>query len=75
MSARGEIAFVVPERDLFHERPNSVEDARQKAGKQAGFTRDELHMHGRITGGTLTVHCTSTGYSCPDRVMVFEKGR
>jgi hypothetical protein len=69
----GEIAFVVPERDLFEKRPKSVEEARQKTRESAGFTRDELHMQGRITGGTLTLQCVSKSPSCPDRVMVFKK--
>ncbi len=69
----GEVAFVVPERDMFDKRPNSAEEARQKTRTPVGLTRDELDMRGRITGGTLTLQCVSKGPSCPDRLMVFKK--
>jgi hypothetical protein len=74
VSPTGEIAFVVPPRELFHERPESVADATQKAKTaSAGFTKDELHLQGRITGATLTLACVSKAQSCPEAVMVFKK--
>ena len=71
----GVLSFTVPERELFSERPTSLEDVRQKKVTWAGLTRDELSMRGRLEAGRLVVTCTSTSHSCPEDVMVFRKGR
>ena len=71
----GECSFTVPERDLFVERPNSVQEAEQKKSHSAGFMRDELQMKGSLQGGKLTLYCTSRAGSCPEDVMIFQKGK
>lgn len=71
----GEVSFIVPERDLFTTRPKSIRETKQKKFRSGGFTRDELLMKGSLRGDRLTLHCTSKGYSCPEDVMVFQKGK
>jgi hypothetical protein len=74
LSPEGELSFTVPERELFHARPKDPQEVRQKKLRSAGFTRDQLHMRGRIKAGTMILTCTSNSSSCPEGVMVFRKG-
>lgn len=60
------LSFTVPKRELFRERPGSLDDVRHKKVTWAGVTRDELFMRGRLEAGRLVVTCTSKGYACPD---------
>lgn len=41
----------------------------------AGFTKDSLHMQGRLDQGNLALTCASKAGSCPDDLMVFHKGK
>jgi hypothetical protein len=75
LSPKGELSFTVPERELFHVRPKDFQEVRQKKLESAGLTRDELHMRGRIDAGTIILTCTSNSPSCPERIMVFRKGK
>ena len=75
LSSNGDLVFTVPERDLFHERPRNLQQVKQKRLTSAGFTRDTLHMHGRLQEGNLILACTSKGRSCPEDVMLFYKGK
>lgn len=75
VSPNGELSFTVPERNLFHERPKNLQEVKQKKLASAGITRDELYLHGRLKEEKLIIACTSKGYSCPDTVMVFHRGR
>ena len=68
------LAFMVGERDLFSERPRSLDDIRQKKVPWAGVTRDTLVMRGGLEQGNLVLTCTSTVHLCPDKVMIFHKG-
>ena len=68
------LSFMVGERDLFSERPRSLDDIRQKKVTWAGVTRDTLVMRGRLERGNLYLTCTSTAGLCPDKVMMFRKG-
>jgi hypothetical protein len=68
------VSFTVPERELFSERPGTLDQVRKKKVPAAGFTRDELHFDGRFVEGRLTLNCTSPAGSCPEAVMVFRKG-
>jgi len=70
----GGISFLVGERDLYSERPRTLEDIRLKNVTWSGVTRDTLVMRGRLELGNLVVMCTSTARLCPDNVMVFHKG-
>jgi hypothetical protein len=74
-SSKSDLAFTVPERDLFYERPKSLQEVEQKRLASAGFTRDSLHMQGQLQEGSLILTCTSKGRSCPEDVMVFHKGK
>jgi len=74
VGSNGDLAFTVPERDLFIERPKSLQEVKQKRLTSAGFTRDELHLRGRLHEHKLVLACTSKGRSCPEDVMVFSKG-
>lgn len=75
LSSSGELVFTVPERDLFQTRPKDLREVKQKRLTPAGFTRDELHMRGRLQEGKLILACTSSGHSCPEDVMAFGKGK
>jgi len=68
------VSFLVGERELFSQRPRSLEDIRLKRVTWAGVTRDTLVMRGRLERGNLVVTCTSTVHVCPDKVMIFHKG-
>jgi hypothetical protein len=74
ISPEGDLSFTVPERGLFHVRPKDPQEVGQKKLRSAGFTRDELHMRGKIEAGTIILTCTSNSSSCPEGVMVFRKG-
>jgi hypothetical protein len=74
ISPEGELSFRVPERELFHTRPKDPQEVGGKKLRSAGFTRDELHMHGRIKAGMITLTCTANSSSCPEGLMVFRKG-
>jgi hypothetical protein len=71
VSEDGELAFTVPERELFHERPRSLAD--RAARVPAGHTREELHFTGVVQDGTLRLDCRPVP-ACPAPVMVFKKG-
>jgi hypothetical protein len=70
----GALWFLVPERELFSERPRTLEEIRLKKVTWAGVTRDTLVMRGRLERGHLYLTCTSTNGQCPDNVMMFRKG-
>lgn len=67
----GRLRFTVPERRLFAVRPLSIEDA--SVSRDAGRTRDELKMIGRITNGYLVLDCVSGRDVCPDGRLVFSR--
>ncbi len=71
----GELSFTVSERDLFQERPRTLQEVKQKKLASAGVIRDKLYLRGRLKEEKIIVTCTSQGHSCPDTVMVFHKGR
>ncbi len=71
----GHIAFKVPARELYRERPTSLKDLEKQKDAQAGFTRVELFFQGQIENGSLVLRCTSGPGDCPEDVMVFRKGR
>jgi predicted GH43/DUF377 family glycosyl hydrolase len=70
----GGISFLVGERDLYSERPRTLEDIRLKKVTWSGVTRDTLVMRGRLELGNLVVRCASTAHLCPDNVMLFSRG-
>ena len=53
----------------------NFDDIRQKTVTWSGVTRDTLVMRGRIERGSLYLTCTSTAHLCPDKVMMFRKGK
>jgi hypothetical protein len=67
------LSFTVPGRELFYERPKDLQEVTGKKLESAGFTRDELHIQGRLKDGSLVLSCTSKGGSCPESVMGFRK--
>jgi hypothetical protein len=71
----GALSFLVGERELFSERPRTFDDIRLKKVTWSGVTRDTLVMRGRIERGNLYLTCTSTAHLCPDKVMMFRKGK
>jgi hypothetical protein len=73
LSPEGELSFTVPGRALFHQRPATLQEVEHKKLASAGFTRDELHMKGKLQGTTLSLSCTSQAISCPEDVMVFRR--
>lgn len=70
----GALSFLVPERELYSERPRNLEEIRLKKVTWAGVTRDTLVMRGRLERGSLYLTCTSINGQCPDKVMMFRKG-
>jgi len=70
----GALWFLVPERELYSERPRNIEEIRLKKVTWAGVTRDTLVMRGRLERGNLYLTCTSIHGLCPDKVMMFRKG-
>lgn len=75
VSTGGDLSFTVGERELFSERPKSLEDVKQKRLAAAGLTRDALYLRGRIENGALRLTCTSAAASCPEKEMAFHKGK
>lgn len=75
LTSDGQLTFTVGERELYSERPKSLDDVKQKKLESAGLTRDERHLRGRIEKGILYLTCTSAAAACPDKVMAFYKGR
>ena len=73
VSPETELYFTVPARELFYARPKSLQDLAGKKLPSAGFTRDELHLRGRLKDGNLVLSCTSESGSCPENVMVFRR--
>lgn len=71
----GEVIFTVPERNLFTKRPDRAQRMELEKSRSAGFTRDELQMKGRLQVDKLILNCTSESRSCPEAVMVFQKGK
>src|SRR6266545_2404418 len=74
LTADGGISFLVGGRDLYSQRPRTLEDIRLKKVTWSGVTRDTLVMRGRLELGNLVVRCASSAHLCPDQVMVFSKG-
>lgn len=74
VSTDGELSFSVGERELFRERPHSLEDVTRRKSSSAGLTRDALYLRGRIKDGALHLTCTANA-SCPEKDMVFRKGK
>ena len=69
----GEISFVVPARDIYAERPQSLDDIKHKQVHWAGASGIAREFRGRIEqDGTLVLTC-SPDYSCADTTMVFTR--
>ena len=75
LSTDGKIAFKVPARKLYPERPTSLKDMEKQKNAQTGFTRVELFFQGQLENDDLILRCTSGPIDCPEDVMVFRKGR
>jgi hypothetical protein len=75
VDAGGRITFVVPERDIYRERPASLKEVEQWKGPNAGFTRSKMEFRGELKNGKLILQCTADPCTCPEDVMVFSKGR
>jgi len=73
VSPDADLSFTVPARELFYKRPKSLQDIKGKKLESAGFTRDELHIRGRLKDGNLALSCASESGSCPEKVMVFRR--
>lgn len=71
----GAVSFLVGERDLYSQRPRSFRDIELKKVRWSGVTRDTLVMQGRIERGNLYLTCSSTAHLCPDKVMMFRRGK
>lgn len=65
------LSFVVPARSLYRKRPGSLTAAKKM--KDAGITRHQLIMTGRLVDGHLRLGCTSEPGECPEKIMVFGK--
>jgi hypothetical protein len=74
VSEGGKITFIVPARDLYRERPGSLEEIEEGKKENAGFTRIEMKLQGQLKNGHLILQCTADAYECPEDVMVFCKG-
>jgi hypothetical protein len=69
----GEISFGVPERDMYAERPQSLDDIKHKRVHWAGATGIVREFRGRLQhDGRLVLTC-SPDYSCADTTMVFTR--
>lgn len=75
VTSNSTLTFTVAERELFLHRPKSLQEVRQNRNDVAGFTKDTLHMQGRLDEGNLVLTCLSKTGSCPEAVMVFHKGK
>lgn len=67
----GLISFVVPERELFRQRPSTLAAVQQKRLLPSGITRDQLHFRGRVESRKLVLTCAAQGNACPEHRMVF----
>jgi hypothetical protein len=70
-----DIAFVVPERELFSTRPRRLETVIRKELRPSGLTRDQLSFHGRLEHQKLVLTCTAKMSTCPEGRMVFTRSR
>jgi hypothetical protein len=69
----GEISFVVPERDIYAERPQSLDDIKHKRVHWAGSSTIVREFRGRLEhNGRLVLTC-SPDYSCAETTMVFTR--
>lgn len=75
VSEGGKISFRIPERDIYRERPRSLEEIQRVKRKSAGFTRVELEFQGQLKNGELVLRCIADPIECPEEVMAFRKGR
>jgi hypothetical protein len=75
LGPNGDLTFTVPDRSLFRRRPKSLQEVKENHLTSAGFTRDTLHLRGRLQEGNLVLACTSTGHSCPEDRMLFGRGK
>jgi hypothetical protein len=75
VSTDGEIAFTVPGRDIYRDRPRSLEDIEKLKDTPNGYTRMELKFRGELKNGHLVLQCLSEPIECPEEVMVFRKGK
>ncbi len=75
LGSNGDLTLTVPERNLFHQRPKNLQEVERNRLTAAGFTRDTLHLRGRLQQGNLVLTCTSTGHSCPEDLMLFRRDR
>ena len=64
------VSFLVGARDLYSQRPRTLEDIRLKTVTWSGVTRDTLVMRGQLELGNLVVTCASTAHLCPDKVKI-----
>lgn len=69
----GQVSFTVPDRDLYRTRPSAISDKSKMPSD--GFIRNKLYMKGILKDKKLTINCKSVNSSCPDNVMVFQKGK
>ena len=67
----GTVRLTVPARQLFHKRPESLEQAAKL--ESAGRTAYELSLSGRVVGEELVMACSAGGSSCPDSRMGFRR--
>ena len=69
----GEISFDIPERDMYAERPQSLDDIKHKRVHWAGSSPYVREFRGRLEhDGRLALRC-SPAYSCADTAMVFTR--
>ena len=73
VSDEGGIAFTVPGRDFFSERPRSLEDIERLKTLPKGFTSTPLKFRGGLRNGELILRCASEAYECPDDVLIFRR--
>lgn len=66
----GLISFMVPERELFQQRPSTLAAVERKRLPSSGITRDQISFRGSLEGRKLVLTCTA-GNSCPEHRMVF----
>lgn len=75
VSEGGKISFRIPERDIYRERPGSLQEIEEREWASAGFTRVELEFRGQLKNGELVLNCIAEPIECPEEVMVFRKAR
>ncbi|MFC1581088.1 cytochrome c oxidase assembly factor Coa1 family protein [Thermodesulfobacteriota bacterium] len=74
LSRDGKIAFKVPARTLYPERPISLRDIEKQKNAHSGFTRIELLFQGQLENGELVLRCIAGPTDCPEDIMAFRKG-